>query len=61
MYFINFSKCSSCKQLKSVASLKGSFRKLCIDCAPEKYLEAAEAQKSAWVSGTSNTRNARKL
>lgn len=61
MYFINLSKCSSCKQLKSVASHKGVFRKLCIDCSPEKYLEAAEAQKAAWVSGTSNTKSTRKL
>ncbi len=50
MYFINFEKCSICKQKKSVASCKNNRKKVCHDCDPERYEKVALKQKEYWFS-----------
>ena len=60
MYFINFAKCSMCKQVKSVATKRNFYRKVCSDCNPEAYLEAAEAQKQQWIMNN-NTKGTKEL
>jgi len=54
MYFINFAKCSVCRQKKSVASSRQDRAKKCIDCDRKFYLEAAKFQKSFWLENTSH-------
>ena len=57
MYFINFAKCSVCKQKKSVASSRENRSKVCFDCNPDFYLKAAEKQKSNWLNKKSHNYN----
>jgi len=58
MYFINYSKCGSCFQKKSVASQKGLRKNVCSDCDQEFYNSVAENQKSYFLNGRNkNARN----
>ncbi|MBM38436.1 MAG: hypothetical protein CMO97_05125 [Woeseia sp.] len=59
MYFINFAKCSCCRQKKSVASSKQNRKKICVDCDRGFYLKAAESQKKHWLNSKSNTYNSK--
>ncbi len=54
MYFINYSKCSVCRQKKSVATEKCKVSKVCRDCDPEAYDRIASKQKENWIARDSN-------
>ena len=57
MYFINFAKCSVCKQKKSVATEKNEIQKVCQDCDQEFYKKTSLAQKENWISKNRNNKN----
>ena len=59
MYFINFSKCNTCGQKKSVAVNKRALtKKTCIDCDERYYSDVADKQKEYWINGgNKNARN----
>tara|TARA_B100000073_G_C23620497_1_gene528289 strand:- start:374 stop:559 length:186 start_codon:yes stop_codon:yes gene_type:complete len=57
MYFVNFAKCSVCKQKKSVATEKNKVQKVCRDCNPELYEEISRKQKENWISRNTNNKN----
>ena len=59
MYFIKYSRCSVCRQKKTVALNKKTLsKKICSDCDSEYYHDVAQKQKEYWINGgKKNARN----